>query len=128
MANFRTTLKKYVYGFADWYRVINIKKDWLEFATKHTNKHSLTVEQINEAIRFFQPYVKIKPIFHEFYHEKTGEFDAKFIPDDIYYCYVDPYFNDWHLAKRLDNKCFYRNMFSNMRQPELVLRRMNGIW
>lgn len=128
MANLRKTLKRAAYNFADWYRIIYRKKDWRAFATKHTHSKLLTAEQIEEARNFFKPYTEIEPIFFEFYREKHGKFDVRFIPDDIYYCYVDPHFNDWHLAKRLDNKCFYRNMFPAVQQPELVLRRMNSIW
>lgn len=124
----RIFIKQSVYNFANWYRIINRKKDWKEFATKHTKKCSLTPEQIQQAKDFYAPYYAIEPIFFHFYYEKTGTFDVRFVPDDVYYCYVDPYFNDWDQAIYVDNKCFYPHMFTGVRQPDTVLMRMNNIW
>lgn len=70
----------------------------------------------------------VTDLFHRFYTEKTGKFDLYNIPDDIYYCYVDRYFNDWDKALAIDNKCLYSRLFAGVNQPETVLTRMNGIW
>lgn len=124
----RKFIKDTVNNFVDWYRVKCRKKDWIEFATKNLKQSSLTSKEVKRVEDFYKPYCKVNPIFFDFYKEKTGDFDEKFIPDDIYYGYIDPYFNDWSAAVFLDNKCYYKNLFANAKQPETVLMRMNGIW
>lgn len=52
----------------------------------------------------------------------------RFIPDDIYYSRIDPYFNDWEYAATMDNKTFYSRMFRNIKQPKTICTRQNGYW
>ena len=124
----RLFLKRFVSNWIDGYRVRCIKKDWTTFAKKHLKVPSLTVEEIIEIEKIYKPFGKYNSIIFDFYKEKTGEFSSKFVPDDIYYGEVDPYFNDWKAALYLDNKCYYANFFSDVKQPETVLLRMNDIW
>ena len=100
-----------------------------EFKAK-TEKRVLTREQERSARRFFEPFVgkKIDLLYHDFYTKNTGVFRADYIPDDIYYAYIDPFYNDWEAAKTLDNKCYYRMLLSDVQQPELIALRMNGYW
>lgn len=100
-----------------------------EFSAK-TKKRVLTREQRRAVKEFFEPIVrkKIDCLYHDFYTQKTGAFRADYIPDDIYYAYIDPYYNDWEAAKTLDNKCYYRMILSDVQQPELIALRMNGYW
>lgn len=124
----RKLIKDTINNVIDWYRVKCRKKDWVEFAKKHLKHSSLTSTESKTAEDFYRPYCKVNPVFFDFYKEKTGCFDKKFIPDDIYYGYIDPYFNNWPAAVFLDNKCYYENLFAGVKQPETVLLRMNGIW
>lgn len=126
MISARLLLKKAVFDFADAYRIYFRKKDWRDFALKHIEGASLTENQKNEIKNYFKPYTKVKTIFHEFYTEKNGNYCVNYIPDDIYYCYIDPYFNDWEEAKYIDNKCLYGSLFSDVKQPEEFAVRMNG--
>lgn len=87
------------------------RKESLSFA-KNNTKELLPESLANKAIDFYKPYTKIDTIFHSFYTEKTGIFDEKYIPDDIYYSKIDTFFNDWNAAKIVDNKCYYENIFS----------------
>lgn len=107
------------------------RKESLSFA-KNNTKELLPESLANKAIDFYKPYTKIDTIFHSFYTEKTGIFDEKYLPDDIYYSKIDTYYNDWNAAKVVDNKCYYENLFSPVRgevkHPETFIRRINGIW
>lgn len=72
-----------------------------------TSNDSLSSAEKLKIEHFFKPYVKVRPYAHAFYKEKTGNFSVKYIPDSIHIAYIDPYFNNWTLAKYIDNKCFY---------------------
>ena len=83
-----------------------------------------------EISNFYKKYfdIKINPHFHQFYKAATGQFDIRYIPDDLYYSYIDPYYNNWENGVNMDNKVLYRIYFPDVKQPELVCYRHNGIW
>lgn len=91
-------------------------------------RNVLADEERGEIDRFYGKYIKVDPIFHEFYKKATGKFDVRNIPDDIYYSKIDPFYNDWEYAARMDNKTFYRWMFRNIKQPLTICYRQNGFW
>ena len=93
-----------------------------------TEKYVLTKEMEKEAKAFWGKYKQVPMLYHNFYTEKNGEFHKEYIPDEIYYNYIQPYFNNYRLAKSLDNKCYYHKMFVGIAQPKLVAYRMNGFW
>ncbi len=95
----------------------------------NTNGNVLTPEERDEAIRFYRETtgMKIDPIYHNYQKEKTGKFYKEYIPDDLFYNYIDPYFN--RIKERsLDNKCYYDLLFAGFAMPKSYLKRLNGIW
>lgn len=91
-------------------------------------EYVLTKEQEQAARAVFAPYAKIDLGAHNFYTAKTGQFHADYIPDDLQYAFIDPYFNDWREACYADNKCFYGRIFAGIRQPEALASRIGGLW
>lgn len=88
----------------------------------------ISEEQKRQAVDFYRSYTPINTCFHSFYYKCTGQFDKRYIPDDVYYAYIDPYFNSWREALFLDNKTYYANIFHGVKQPETVVSRCGGIW
>ncbi len=97
-------------------------KSCLDRENKMTNK------QYKKIINFYKPYYKVNKVFFDFYYQKTGIYSEKFIPHDLYYTKIDPYFNNWNEAKYIDNKCYYEWQFPNIKQPKTIFKRMNNIW
>lgn len=93
-----------------------------------TSNDSLSSAEKLKIEHFFKPYVKVRPYAHAFYKEKTGNFSVKYIPDSIHIAYIDPYFNNWTLAKYIDNKCFYPRLFAGVPMPKMIAYRLNGFW
>ena len=122
------SLKKLTKSAINSYKVSKRKKDWLKFVRSHINNRTLTENEKNAVLSFYKPYCKVNTIFFDYYKEKTGRFDVRFIPDDIYFGYIDPFYNDWEMAKIFDNKCYYPKLFEEAEQPETLLIRMNGFW
>lgn len=88
----------------------------------------LTKEEKRLVRTFYSGYFKPKLTSHQFYKEKTGLFRVEYIPDYIWYSYIDPYFNDWKLDKYIDNKCYYHRIFPGIKMPVLHYYRLNGFW
>ena len=93
-----------------------------------SEKYVLTKEMEKEVKSFWGKYQSVPCLYHNFYTEKYGEFHKEYIPDEVYYNYIQPYFNNYRLAKALDNKCYYHKMFGGISQPKLVAYRLNGFW
>ena len=110
------------------YRLYNETKT---IASKCNGSVKLSDEQKKKIKDYYSDYFKVgKSTYtaHTYYLEKTGNFDVKYIPDPIWYAYIDPYFNNWTLDKYLDNKCYYTRMFPNVKMPKNVFYRLNGFW
>lgn len=94
----------------------------------NTKKWVLSKEQSKRAKKFYKKYKKINPLFHNYYTEKNGIFDERYIPDNIYYNNINLYYNAHHMAKVIDNKCYYNVLFPDLPQPETLVRRRGGYW
>lgn len=95
------------------------------------NVNMLTEEQKAAVCAYwggYQDLFDVETVFHSFYLSKTGKFDVRYMPVDIYYSFIDPYYNNWKIAPVIDNKCLYYQLFKDAKQPEGVFFRMNNIW
>jgi hypothetical protein len=88
------------------------RKKYHRKKTKSQTSYTLTKEERKKVNDVFDPFVKVNPVFHAFYTEKTGVFSPLYIPDDVHFSKIDTYFNDWRAARIVDNKCFYERMFN----------------
>lgn len=91
----------------------------------------LSKEQVGQVRDFYSKYFKVGNstyVAHTYYLEKTGDFSVKYIPDPIWYAYIDPYYNDWTLDKYIDNKCYYVRMFPTAKMPQNLFYRLNSFW
>ncbi len=122
-------LQKLYFGFYEKIKKFLISRHVKSIANKDIiKKNILTAEERKQAIDFFGPYVKINPVFHAFYKEKTGKFNAENLPIDFYINYADEYFNDRNASHILDNKCLYPRLFPGVPMIEVIASRMGGFW
>lgn len=104
------------------------KKEHRDRIRGYDTKYSLTKEQEGQIQAFYAPYSKVDTYFHNYYTKIYGQFYPEYIPDDLHYCVIDPYFNNWMEARYLDNKCYYRRMFYGIAQAKELASRVGGIW
>ncbi len=116
---------KWVYIFL---RRFNLKRVVKSDKKRNTNTWVLSGEQTKSAKSFYSDYKNISLIYHNFYTEKRGEYHDEYLPDDLYYNYVDMYYNDHQTALIFDNKALYDTIFHNVKQPETICKRRNGFW
>lgn len=81
---------------------------WKRVSRKRVQgKSKLSPEQISDINNLFSDFKKVSTDAHTFYTERTGNFSPKYIPDELWYAYIEPYFNPRSLAKALDTKVLY---------------------
>ena len=115
--------KKYVYSIWD--------RKAMQFTSNLCEIKKFTAEQKKEIDDYwFQHTGQFLPNTnsHLFYFCATGRFDVRFIPDALYFTRIDKYYNNWELARIIDNKTYYDALFPDVAQPKVVLKRVNGIW
>lgn len=103
-------------------------KEHRQRVRQHAPKYVLTKEQEESIKALYSPYAKVDLWAHNFYTEKTGKFHVDYVPDDLYYSYIDPYYNDWREARYADNKCMYHRLFAGVRQLQQIASRIGGLW
>lgn len=121
-------ITKTVRAVWDWIQIEKRKKDNIKWVTDNTKSYHLTKEQEDAARKYFEGCGKIDLSSHNFYYEKTGIFCENYLPEDLHYCHIDPFYNNWREAVYLDNKCYYPRMFTGVKQPDMLATRSNGIW
>lgn len=118
-----------------YYRRIFPKRDALVIRTKNrldkiNPSAGLSEDEHNRVIAYYQQFgfLKINDVFHTFYKTIGGKFDVRYLPETIYYRYIDRYYNNWDMAKYVDNKTLYCRLFHEVNQPNTIVKRMNGFW
>lgn len=89
----------------------------------------LTYAQRRAVRRFYSPYIRfLTKRYHRLYTAKSGRFYPEYMPEELFFMWIDRYFSDRDEARYLDNKCYYYRLFSNIKQPELVAMRIGSTW
>lgn len=103
---------------------------WLDnrHRSRITKGTKLDRQQSKNVREFWDRYCKIRFYGHEFYLEKTGLFDPRYIPDSVYFCIIDRFLNNHDAVKWIDNKCYYPRIFCGCKMPEIIAYRLNGFW
>lgn len=126
--NFHSLAEKYLRAYEIAKNNLNARTSRKKIRSYLSSGKVLTQEQKNQVVAFWTPYAKITSDFHAFYLEKTGTFAPEFIPTDLYYTKIDPFFNPARMSSVMDNKCLYSRLFPGIPQPQTVLFRMNNYW
>lgn len=100
-------------------------------ARMKSSRYHLSPDQERQMRSFYKENGGVKnlnPVCHRFYSEKTGYFFPEYIPDYLHCEVIDPFFNDWSAANKIDNKCYYQVYLPEIRQPWTYAMRINNIW
>jgi hypothetical protein len=104
-------------------------KIWMIFEEHKMKPKSnpLTRDEILAIKSYWKKYVgHISTANYQFYKDKTGVFDVRFIPKGLYHSRIDPYFNHPIIVYGTDNKNYYDLLFPDIKQPKTIIRMING--
>ena len=102
-----------------------------DFANKDKSLlKGLSGEQKNEIKKFWADYGihSFNMGWVDFYSSLYGQYDKRFIPDDIFYTKIDLYFNNPAAAQYLDDKNMYSLLFKDVKMPKTVVRKIKGVF
>ena len=95
----------------------------------NSDTKELTEEQKNKIYAYWYKYTKDFDInYHRYYIDKTGVFDVRFIPDDIFAGYIDPYLNNREIEPGIADKNYFDMFLNGFKMPKTYVRLINGIF
>lgn len=71
---------------------------------------------------------KINPMWHTFYSSQNGIYDVRYIPENLYFGKIEPFYNKKAFAKAIDDKNYYdlRLDTSIAHIPHIFIRNIEG--
>lgn len=75
---------------------------------------------------YWKPYINISSQWAWYYAARNENLDPRYIPNTIYYTKIDQHFNNRKLGWGFNDKNYYSKIFAGFKQPEIILRNING--
>lgn len=79
------------------------------------------------VLEFWKPYgVKPGRYWYTLYCAQLGHYDPRYIPDNIWYGKIYPYFNNIIARNTYGDKSFFDTLFADLKRPVTVVKNMAG--
>lgn len=93
------------------------------------NVKELTAEQEKKIYDFWKKYTSDFDItYHKYYIDRSGIFDEKFIPDDLFVGYIDGYLNNRAIEPGIADKNYFDLYLKGFNLPKTYIHLINGIF
>ena len=93
---------------------------------KLNRSHHLTKAQKKQVRDYWKPYARISTNWARYNTFENGTFDPRYIPYTLYYTKIDSYLNNRRLGYGFNDKNYYSKIFSDIKQPDTVVRKINS--
>ena len=117
ISNFRVKLPRLL----DARKEMRMKNGQLDLSKPDHNKQLFINELWGGVVRVNNKYFSLYNTYNE-------TFDPRYVPDDLYYGTIDPYFNRALDCAAIDDKNLYDLYFPDALQPLTVFRKVNGVF
>lgn len=104
-------------------------KSELKRKTKVFGEFSIDRKYKSEILHYWKELGVIPNMDYILLYNRVNEmdgFDPRYLSDDLFYCFVDPYFNKADATTYLDDKNLYDFYFSDIPRPMTIGRKING--
>lgn len=128
----RRRIKRIFHTISNWFNIVRLSRmnySKKSFKTKLSVVGGVSLDKdTKRRISSYWKGVKANSKFIALYNKNNNvvPFDVRFVSDDLFYCYIDPYFNNAKTAKWLDDKNLYDLLFKDVRQPFVIARKINS--
>lgn len=93
------------------------------------NVKELSKQQEKEIYKYWSKFTNDFDIaYHRYYIDRTGKFDVRFIPDDIFAGYIDGYLNNRAIEPGIADKNYFDMYLRGFRMPKTYVHLINGIY
>jgi len=93
------------------------------------NVKPLSKEQEKEIYEYWKKYTDDFDItYHKYYIDRTGKFDVRFIPDDLFVGYIDGYLNNRAIEPGVADKNYFDMYLKGFKLPKTYVHLINGVF
>ena len=108
--------------------IVKIFERQAKEAVRRHGYPQLTSAQESEIREYYKDCPGFDTIYHRVYYGRTGRVEPEYMPEELYYGYIEPYMVDHEAARYIDNKTYYGFMFGDIKQPETIVMRVGSVW
>ena len=114
----------------------NRSKNIRQVYDKQILSRLVNIENIDVDLELEKQYIdkwkkydkNVIPEYFRVYSYLSGVKDLNYIPDFLYYTLIEPQLNNYALGAIGDEKNYYSKIITNVNQPKILLRNINGIF
>lgn len=119
-------LKQFFYWLLLQYKYLN-QSFYIKKYLNEESKKILPPPSVKNVKSHWRQYTRLFDInFTRFYTAMNGEFSKYYIPDNLYYSYIDMHFNNSVFSPGVDIKAFYEIINPNLKMAKTTFRKLNG--
>ena len=106
----------------------NIISDFIElqYLKKYSPKGKISIDYKRKIKEYWKPYGGVSSKWAWYYASRNEIKDPRYIPNTIYYTKIDQHFNNRKLGWGFNDKNYYSKIFAGFKQPEVLVRNING--
>lgn len=114
----------------EWYNTIFAYSQYREFQILcKEHKFKISKSEKEEIRNYWNKYYKNVNLYpHTLYYNLNGIKDVRYIPDHLYYRYIDPYFNNMKYNEAFEDKNYYDMWFKDLKRPNTIIHNIGGIF
>ena len=91
--------------------------------------HALSSDQEEQVTRYWRRYKTcVSTGWTSFYYSRTGVFDVRYVPHDLFYPEIDRVLNHPYRSVGIDDKYLYYRIFPTAKQPELICAKLGRVY
>lgn len=86
-------------------------------------------EYEKEILSYWKKYqYKPKKFWYSIYCDREKKLDPRYIPDDLYYGLIVPYFSNSQFRRFGEDKCMHDLFFRDLNRPQTIVKNMAGVY
>lgn len=123
-------LKFFIENFHDVVFLFYIKhrSRWLVKKKLNSGLEKIDSQYDRKCRDYWKRYCGIKTTgWHNFYAKKSGKEDFRYIPEDVFYTKIEPFFNNLKFCKAYSDKSLYSLWFQGAVLPKTIFKNVAGV-
>lgn len=122
------TIRNILLNFKDKFNRIQNNKTFSDELNTYLNSEDVLTEDYKMKIKsYWNKYKKIDTNYHNLYISRSGIKDTKYIPKNVYFNDIIPFYNNNELSKAFSDKSYTSLFFKKIKRPITIAKNINGI-
>ena len=124
----RKTLDNLTLKAESWYRMKQYRKSAKLRLKRMNGGYDLGDEYDNIVVPYWQKYgLKPKKMWYKIFSDREQKVDPRYIPDDLWYGVIVPYFSNTQFRRFGEDKCQHDVFFRNLVRPETLVKNIASV-